>query len=307
MLRKVGKYNDVTLDLIPKLPEKGTVVQYQFIHVYHNPIKTISGHIPGRKDGIHYQYCKKMPTVSNFWDSVKNQFVPIGMVDTVDINGSITRQSSLYFYPLENHGFYTLTIGESAEVDRIWTYLEMASFVQREDDQFIRDESEELIMKKVDNVKEAQRLRDKRALRKKAIDIAYAMTDDEIIRTALIIPFDVNQPIDTLRNLVEDYSETHPELFIRQASDPDADVKATLAQGIETGILTVDKEANSLRYARTNGTIMIFNSLENIHNQFADWVRDPSNKTAEGHLKNIKQEIAASASGRKRGRPVLEK
>lgn len=307
MLKKIGIYNDVSPSLIPELPEKGTIVFYKFLHVYHNPIKSISGRLPGKTDGIHYQYCRKMPVVSNFWDSKKEKFVPIGLIDAIDQNGTITRQARVYFNPMENHGFFTLTIGESAESDRLWTYLEMASFVEHDDEEWRRDESEELIMRKVDNEKEAKRQRDKRNVRKHAMDMAYNMTDEEIVRTALIIPFDVNQSIENVRNLVEDHAEKNPELFLRQTSDPDAEYKATIAQALSLNVMFVDRERGNLCYTQTSGVIMTLNSLEDVNNQFAAWMRDPANKLSEGHMKNIKMMIDAASKGKKRGRPALEK
>jgi len=307
MLKKIGIYNDVSAALIPDLPEKGTIVFYQFLHVYHNPIKNISGRMPGKTDEIHYQYSRKMPVVSNFWDSKKEKFVPIGMVDAIDMNGNITRQTSLYFKPMENHGFFTITIGESAESDRLWTYLEMASFVQHDDEGWRRDESEELIMRKVDNEKEAKRQRDKRNLRKQAMDAAYNMSDEEIVRTALIIPFDVNQSIENVRNLVEDHAEKNPDLFLRQISDPDAEYKATIAQALVMNVMFVDRERGNLCYTQTGGIIMTLNSLEDVNNQFASWMRDPGNKLSEGHMKNLKMMIDAAGKTKKRGRPALDK
>lgn len=304
MLRKIGNFNDFDSSLRPKMPENGTIVSYKFKYQYTDPIpKNSSGQIR-----TTHQYMVKLPKFSYFWDKTKNDgqgaFIKIGLIDEVDQQtGEIKKAQSVWAKPQENFGLFTLTIGNPSD-NRLYEYLEMCSFVEHEDPDFIYNPEEDKIMVRVDNEKEATRQRDKRTKRREAVNAAATMSEMEIERTAYLLGFDVNNIISTLRNEVEDWAETNPEKFIALIKDEDSDVKSTINQAISLGCVFVDAETSNLRIKETNAVIMSLNGVSDIQNQFANYLRDPGNKNSEALLKTIKLLIETSVKRKKPGRPA---
>jgi len=278
MLRKVGQFNDVSPELMPKLPEKGTIVSYRFKELTVDPLTK----------KLTYQHQVKIPSISNFFDTEKKQWVKVGLVDSVDNNGNPVNVKRVWAFPQQNAGHFNLTIGESTDTDDLFRYLELASFVDNKKE--FRDEGEPLLMERVDHEAEAQRRREKRQRKRDAYKKATGLEGADLIQASLVLGFyseDNKDKEDLLRDPIEEFAEKYPDEFLQRMDDPHAESKAVLRHAILLSLIKED--GNSLRWADTNGEVLSLVQPENAENEFSHYISTA--KDGSRILAEIKRQI----------------
>lgn len=273
MLRKIGVYNDVSPELLPPLPEKGTVVTYRFTALRFDPLT--------KKAFFANQV--KIPPTSTFFDSIKKGWVQLGLVDAVDTKGEATKVERIWARPMETAGHFTVIIGSGAASDRLFQYLELASFVNSR--QEIRNEDEAILLERVDFDAEASNKRKEKYRSMEAYAAAQQLEGEDFKRLALLLGFYVSGATDKnniIRKNIEDFAERKPEEFFAYLKDPFGDAKAIINHALLIDV--VYQEDFELKWKDTKAVLMPLSQEGNVANQFAKWLSE--NKTKGNAILN---------------------
>ncbi len=180
--RKVGIFNDLSPKVFPKLPPRGTVVTYRFLQTFEDPYADTDEPI--------YKAVVQIPSLSICFDPEKNDWVEVGLVGAVEMDGTPTssRIRRVWHRPHENGGLMSLTIGK-ADDDELYQYLEVASFNLSNPN---RDENVQPMLERVDYEAEAREARNEIKAKLEAVKKASSIESKDLPRYASILGYDIN-------------------------------------------------------------------------------------------------------------------
>jgi len=154
---------------------------------------------------------------------------------------------------------------------------------------------------RVDETELATKERSERSARKKAMDIAEAMSDKEVVDFAdgmATDEWDSTQDLFLLRNMVEKIAETNPELFNDKVHSKQMEIQATIKKAIANRIVSHNPAEGSLSWTNTQQVIIALGAGfgdKNDVERFAEWFIT-AGKRADEAYKKIKSLIEKPVS-----------
>lgn len=281
MLKKAGIYNDISPELMPVLPKKGTVVTYEYIAMKPdanrdklNPRGMM--YLPSRVD---------LPCTSTFFDKIKGEWIDVGLVERVAPSGEIEFQR-INLTPDNNAGLsLAITIGSSGKNNDLYQYMELASFV--EIDGKVLPQGKAPMFRRVDTEKDALARKAARDKKYEAYNTAKGFDADALNRAAILIGcYNSTVSEGTLREAVEAFAEKNPEQFFDLVvNDAHGDAKAAMKMAIHLGICEVG--GGELKWADSKQAILTLTSDSDPAIQFANYIiGDPKGTQIYGVIKD---------------------
>lgn len=279
-LRKIGIYNNISSEYMPKLPKKGTIVTYRFLTYSYDPF--------GEDTSPIFQAKIMLPTFSRYFDDVQKEWIEIGLIGGVDAFGNPLSDKirRVWCEPASNGGFLNLTIGNSQD-DELFQYLELASFVKSNKN---RDESIGVILERVDFEAEAKEARNELKLKMDAIKKAAAITKEELAKVASLLGYDYELGEEQVRFEIESFAHEYPEDFMNRMEDKLFDIKATISLAIDEDLVYIDVEERKLRWSDSKGDIMrlVDLEIEEVIEAYANWAsKEKSGKDIHTELTSM--------------------
>lgn len=264
-LRKIGIYNDVSPELFPKLPPRGTKVTYRFLETYEDPFSD---------DGIPvYKAVLMIPPMSRTFDPIKSDWIEVGMVGGLDMFGNpeprtIRRE---WVKPQENGGFMVLTIGNSKD-DELYQYLELASFNAANPN---RDTTVNPILEKVDFEAEAKEARNEMKAKLEAVRKAMGIESKDLPRYASILGFDIDETEEEIRFNIENFAHEDPFDFLDRMEDDLFEIESYCSLALDKKIIFVSEEDSRLKWSDTKGEItkLLSTDIESVISSYSNFVK----------------------------------
>lgn len=244
--RKIGNYNDLSPKIFPKLPPRGTVVTYRFLQTFDDPF--------AETDEPIYKAVVQIPSLSVCFDPEKNDWVEVGLVSGVEMDGNATasRIRRVWARPQDTAGLMTLTIGK-AEDDELYQYLEVASFNMSNPN---RDTNVQPMLEKVDYEAEAREARNEIKAKLEAVKKASSIETKDLARYASVLGFDINETEEELRFNIENFAHEEPFDFLDRMEDKGFDIDSYISLAIDKNIVFISYEDNRLKWSDTKGEIV---------------------------------------------------
>ncbi len=181
--------------------------------------------------------------------NIKGVPTEIACVNRVGAKGKVT------FHDLnltkEAGGCITLIGGTIAHQQK-YEYLMLSNFRKNNPE---RDTDFPALYELVDPEAMSKTRRASRSLRLKAMDYADGMSEDEVFTFAGANGWKTTDSIAMLRDQVENYAETNPDVFLKVASNRHNIIKADIQSALDNGILVWDKVKSQFTW-RTNGQLI---------------------------------------------------
>ena len=281
MLKKVGIYNDISKELLPKFPEKGTLVTYEFIQSaeqeHHKKLN------PKGQSLLPSSY--QLPCTSTFFDTIKEEWIPIGLVESVNAKGEIEWQRRILTPETDAGLCISIVIGSSGKNNDLYQYMELASFV--EIDGKTLPDGKKPIFRRVDSEKGAIKRKSERDKKFEAYSIAKGLDTEALGRAAILIGcYNSNVSETALREAVEAFAEDNPTSFFDLVvNDAHGDAKAAMKMAIHLGIIDVSN--GELKWADSKQAILTLTSDVDPAIQFANYIiGDPKGTQIYGVIKD---------------------
>jgi hypothetical protein len=244
--RKVGNFNDLSPKVFPKLPPRGTIVTYRFLQTFDDPF--------AETDEPIYKAVVQIPSLSICFDPEKNDWVEVGLVNGVELDGTPTssRIRRVWHRVQENAGTLTLTIGKS-EDDELYQYLEVASFNLSNPN---RDENVQPMLEKVDYEAEAREARNEIKAKLEAVKKASSIESKDLPRYASILGYDINDTEEELRFNIENFAIEDPFDFLDRMDDTSFEIDSYISLALDKKIVFISHDDNRLKWSDTKGEIV---------------------------------------------------
>ena len=212
----------------------------------------------------------------------KSKSKKIGIIEAIDENGKPNRfrkirvmapQKGVLILDLENQDDYYTAFALELHPKLIGGRFE--------------DKNAYRVVTRIDENAEAETERKERTARKKALDAAEEMTDQDITNFADAMMWDSGEPTNILRNKVEELAETDPEFFNDLIEKKEIQNRALVKQALDKRIITHDPVENKFMWASNMQLITALpTSLTANHvQQFAEWLVVGGSKAEEVHKK----------------------
>lgn len=263
-----GKWGEMPENMLPELPENGTVVAFEFLYSYRHPATKK----PTYK--LH-ENLKPIVTVRN----PKNKTpMEIGLIGGVDNNGSPLPYEirRVNLQPQAGNGLHYITIGNSTAGDELYQFMMLSS---ENELSAIRDEGIVPVYRTKDFVADAKARVAAKNKRREAQGIALSLKGAELKETAALLGINPNQDANNLLDQIEDDAVKNPEKFLSLTNDPDRPAKSVLATGLANGSLSINQEASAIVYADGGSQVLHLTSTnrEDAMEQFAEYIRTDNN------------------------------
>ncbi len=297
MLEKVGKFNDLSPKLRSILEEKvksfGKKVRFKFEIARQNPD-------PEKKNGaVIYPFLYTLdPIVFDIVDTNEDvkekgretaqRVKKVGIVETIKDNGEPDKFRRIRIKESER-GVKTFDMEKVSDVEEVYLLL----IHPKLDGGLFQDKSKVPIVKLIDEQKAATDARNERTARKKAMDIAEAMTDKEVVEFADAmsagdeVKWDSTQDIGILRNEVEYLAETDPKFFNDLVESKTLKYKATIKQALDRSIISFDPVEYKFSWAGNSQIISVLSPIgeKNEVDKLADFLMTGGEKANEVYKK----------------------
>lgn len=260
-LKKVGIYNDIPKEFLPELPEAGTVVTF----------KAALTIIDTNDNTISYQNMVVLPVTSSFRNPNTGEAIKIGLVHEVDNSGNIIGRTWHTFEPRKTSGLLVITIGLSEEMDTLYQYLMLASFVGTNP---YRYKNEPIILNLVDYKKEASSKRENRSVLVKALNAAMDVADEDLIEKCMLLGINSKLDPEQIRNEMEEMATADPAGFLAKINDQDAALIACVNNAMSLGVLV--KDGVAIKWA--DGGVALFELTQDdellIPSEFCQFIKN---------------------------------
>jgi len=276
-LKKIGMYNNIPEDIMPKLPKRGTVITYRFLNFSYDPF--------GEDTSPIFQAKLMLPCFSRFFNEKAGEWVEIGLIGGVDSYGNPLHDKirRVWLEPGSTNGFLNLTIGNSQD-DELFQYLELCSF--NKSNKF-RDEHVGAILERVDFEAEAKEARNELKSKMDAIKKAALITKEDLPKVASLLGYDYELGEEQVRFEIESFAHEFPEDFMERMEDKLFDIKATISLAIDEDIVYIDVEERKLKWSDSKGDIMRLVDMEinEVIEAYATWAsKEKSGKDVHTEL-----------------------
>lgn len=262
-LKKIGIYNDIPEDMMPKLPKRGTVITYRFLNYSYDPF--------GEDLSPIFQAKLMLPCFSKFFNEKKGEWVEIGLLGGVDSYGNPLHDKirRVWVEPGANGGYLNLAIGNSQD-DELYQYLELCSF--NKSNKF-RDDNIGAILERVDFEFEAKEARNELKSKMEAIKRAALISKEDLPKVASLLGYKYELGEEQVRFEIESFAHEYPEDFMDRMEDKLFDVKATVSLAIDEDIVYIDVDDRKLKWSDSKGDIMrlVDLEIEEVIEAYATW------------------------------------
>jgi len=213
----------------------------------------------------------------------KSKSKKIGIVEAVDENGKPNRFRKIRVMAPQK-GIVILDLENSQE--DYYTAFAIELHPKLIGGKF-EDKNAYRVVTRIDENAEAETKRKERTARKKALDAAEEMSDQDIVNFADAMMWDSGEPANILRNKVEELAETDPEFFNDLIEKKEIQVRALVKQALDKRIITHDPVENKFMWASNMQliTALPVSLTANHVQQFAEWLVVGGAKAEEVHKK----------------------
>lgn len=273
-----GGVNDVSEELKPKKLQKGEVIIYQMLNGHINPIKEERATRP-----YIFPFASEIPSTDRIYDPHKKDYVDIALVESFDKEKNVIPRKIKVFGT--TGGKFSCSAGIIADEEQ-YEYLEMTNYNKSNPN---RDESVEPLFERVDVIGTSKANRKKRNDLLEALKYAQALTDGEAKEFAASVGWNETDPIDIIRDKIEEFAQTKPSDFIKTVEAKDREIKAVIKRGIDAGVINYDTQQHKITIASNNNTLIKMDRVEGVDylTQAADDVMH--NKNGDKVLQTIKR------------------
>jgi hypothetical protein len=279
-LKKMGNYNNIPAEYMPKLPKRGTVVTYRFLNYNYDPF--------GEDLAPIFQAKLMLPSFSRFFDENASEWIEIGLLDGIDSYGNPmpNKIRRVWTEPGANGGYLNLTIGNSQD-DELFQYLELCSFNKSNK---LRDTETALILERVDFEAEAKEARNELKSKMEAIKRAALISKEDLPKVASLLGYKYELGEEQVRFEIESFAHEYPEDFMERMEDKLFDIKASVSLAIDEDIVYIDVEERKLKWADSNGEIMrlVDLEIEEVIEAYAKWAsKEKAGKDVHAELLSL--------------------
>lgn len=246
MLRKVGKWNNIPTELLPKMPEQGTTVTFNLKNVRFDDLE-------GKTRFVEWF---TFPSSSSFINPKNGQVVPIALIKETGDRDEVISFHKINCRPSKTNGTYSVVINESELGDDIFTYLMLAS--EREENELaVVNANPKYVL--YDMQADAEREVAERDAKFGAIAHAMNLKDAELVEVALVLGINDTSNLKVVRNEVAKRAEQNPKDYMNKVNDEDKALTALIKKALSMGV--VYNKEGVLRWKK--GDIKIFELSEN--------------------------------------------
>lgn len=225
-LLKAGIYNDIPSHMKVDMPKQGTVVSWK---VTAEP----TDEIVNDKHVKRYPMSFIFPTSAKIYDEEGKRTIPIAIVKGKDKDGNPTEIHKVRFSPFITKGIFSITVGEDDIQDQIFEYLTLAEKYHAGNGQ--------IGFAYIDKAAKAKSDISSIEAKYAAVIKARSLKDEELKDAALIFNIDANQEAEVMRAELYKYADANPKDFVDKIDNDDARYKALIKEGLNMGVLYLDK------------------------------------------------------------------
>lgn len=284
-LEQVAHYNNLSPKLRKEIEEKlkgfGKVVRYKFDISKPNPD-------PSKYNGdtVWPNRYTLDPAVWNITDPYetegKSKSKKIAIIEEVDEKGLPNRFRKIRIMAPEKG----IKVFDMENQDDYYTVFALELHPKLIGGKF-EDKNAYRMITRIDENADAEQKRKERTARKKALDAAEDMSDQDIINFADAMMWDSGEPANILRNKVEEFAETDPQFFNDLIEKKEIANRALVKQALDKRIITHDPVENKFMWASNMQliTALPVSLTANHVEQFAEWLVTGGTKAEEVHKK----------------------
>lgn len=222
-------YNEVSKSLRPTPLKKGERRTYCVYGSYDKktgkPLRLLSALV--------------FPNTDVIWDNVKEEYVPIALLDGRHEDGS----PKLMDLVIDNKMANLIVVqGGRAKDHAIYEYFELTNFNA---DNKLRDQNKEALIEVFDRAKFAKQARLERIQKRDAMIAAENYSDEEVIAWMTSKQRASTRNMEVMRDEIELYAQDHPTEFLTKEEGNQADIELKLREAAKRKIISHNKETGA--------------------------------------------------------------
>lgn len=268
------EYNKYSEELRPKPLKMGQRVTYCIYNTYDKktgkPTRTLSSLI--------------FPNTDVIYDDHQDKWVPIALTLGRAEDGSPRLIDLIITDQMAN--LVTVTGGRARD-NAIYEYLELCNFNA---DNPNRDKNQEILIERFDRNSFAKKRRVERAKKREAVQIAEALSDQDVINWHISKQRASNRDMEVLRQEIEDYAEDYPDEFLTSGGEVAVELDELLRTAGKKKIIKFDKAASTWQKSDGKSICTVpkgFNISQ--YKELANWITN--NPEGDDLLTWIKEEL----------------
>lgn len=245
-MKKTELFNDVSPEIIAKTKlKKGEQVVYRVHGIERNPMDETRWAIPAAKN---------VPPSDQIWDEIKQEFVDIAAVKSVNPKGEHTYHD-IYFFG--NQGGILVLVGGRAADQEIHSYLALCNYNGSNPN---RDNTKEIIFELVDETAKSEVERKHRNMKREALNAAADLSAEDVKNYIAALGKDDSRKVEVLRNELETLADNDPEGFLDLINNKQAVMKATINRALAKGVIIFDEEQSRFTWANGEAILTVARS-----------------------------------------------
>jgi predicted nucleic acid-binding protein len=240
-MKKTELFNNISPELINQTKLKpGEQVVYRVSGIQPHPWEPGKFAIPAAKN---------VPITDEIYDPIKEEYVSIAAVKSVNPDGSHLFHD-IYFFA--SQGGHLILVGGRASDQEIHTYLTLCNYNGSNPK---RDESKEILFEFVDEAAKSEKESKQRNIKREALNLAVDLTAEEVRNYIAALGQDDTDKLEVLRNKLEALADNDPQSFLDLIGNKQALMKATINRAIKKSVIVFDAE--QARFAWPNGEAIL--------------------------------------------------
>lgn len=241
-MKKTKFYNDLSPELLSKTKlKKDEIVVYRVSGIGPNPMDPSKLAIPASKN---------VPVTDQIWDPVKEEYVDIALVKSVDAATGDHKFHEVYFWG--NLGGILMLKGGSASDQEIHSYLALCNYNGSNPN---RDTNKEIVFELVDENTTAEKERRTRNAKREALNIAADLSPEDVRVYIAALGGDDSRKLDVLRNELETLADRDPKAFLDLVGNKQSTMKAVINRAVSKGVILFNSEQS--RYEWPTGEVIL--------------------------------------------------
>lgn len=268
-MQVVGKINKVHDDTKPKKLEIGQVARYQLLNGNPNPNPDARKTVP-----VVYPSITQIPTRDRIFDPNSKEYVDIAVVENYDLKDGVITPKVFYVKGTE-YGIFACT-GGNYEDEELYEFLELSNYNQSNKN---RNAAVEPRYKRIDEIGDSKVRSKKRSALKEALTYAGNLTNGEVKDFAASMNWNESEPIEILRDKIEDFAEKTPEEFVKHVEDKDKEVKTIIKKALTAGVILYNAAEHKIVLSGNKHTLIKMDRVDGVDHltQAAEYVMHNAN------------------------------
>jgi DNA-dependent RNA polymerase auxiliary subunit epsilon len=211
----------------------------------------------------------QIPSVDDFYDKVKGEYIKIAAIERSDEKGEAVFLSIVF--SASNMGYLFLN-GNNPVHQKIYQFLELCNFNKSNKD---RNDIYEEMFCRIDNEKEAKEERQLRKIIAKAVTVAIDLEESKAREVGQALGIDA-ESIEEIRNLVEDFAASEPEEFLQVVERASLTTESLLKDAVKKGIIKNNINAQVFEWVDTEKEIFKYKKAagKNYFKELADYLEE---------------------------------